>query len=537
MKSMAKISPWAFAFFSLVYIAGLFVNVMEVDAAQYASISREMADEGHWLQVMHRHANYLDKPPLLFWCSALMFKLFGVSTFAYKLPSFLFTLIGVYAVYRLGSKLFSQQAGTLAALILYGCQAWYSFNNDVRTDTMLAASVITAVWLLFEYINSRKALYFIGGFIFIALGMLAKGPLGLMVPALALGPYLLYKRDVKSIFNQRWLLGIALVLLLLAPMVYGLYQQYGTEGPRFFFWTQSFGRITGENVWKNDAGYFFFVHTFLWAFLPFSIITYWAAGHWSVQIVKSTFNAAFAGRVLVLAGFILPFIALSTSHYKLPHYIFVAGPFAALITAQYLLELKPIAQKVFTGLGVLVILAAIALTTVFFLWFFPLNNIGLWIVITGLFGFTIWLFVVNKGLERLVFPPLFALAVFNFVMNTHIYPALLTYHSSSVMAEYVNEHAIPKDKLRFTKALGHAFEFYAQTIIPETTTDAIAQQPGDIWLTTNDEGRNELIAKGIPIKEEVVFNHFHIVMLTGKFLNPATRSQVLEKRYLLHIVK
>src|SRR5690242_14579441 len=71
----------------LVYGLGLTVEIMEVDAAQYASISREMLETGQWLQVHHRYMDYLDKPPLLFWFSALSLKLFGVSIWAYKLPS------------------------------------------------------------------------------------------------------------------------------------------------------------------------------------------------------------------------------------------------------------------------------------------------------------------------------------------------------------------------------------------------------------------------------------------------------------------
>jgi 4-amino-4-deoxy-L-arabinose transferase-like glycosyltransferase len=50
-----------------VAIAGLFLDVMDVDAAQYASIALEMTQNGSWLQVMHRGTDYLDKPPLLFW--------------------------------------------------------------------------------------------------------------------------------------------------------------------------------------------------------------------------------------------------------------------------------------------------------------------------------------------------------------------------------------------------------------------------------------------------------------------------------------
>src|SRR6187549_2480350 len=51
------------------YFLNLFIDVMEIDAAQYAAIAREMADTGNYLQVYHRGQDYLDKPPLLFWIS------------------------------------------------------------------------------------------------------------------------------------------------------------------------------------------------------------------------------------------------------------------------------------------------------------------------------------------------------------------------------------------------------------------------------------------------------------------------------------
>lgn len=534
MNKFSKILPWAFIAFTIVYIVGLFVDVMEVDAAQYASISREMVDDGNWLQVMHRHQNYLDKPPLLFWCSALMFKLFGVSNFAYKLPSFLFTLMGVYATYALGKKLFTKQTGQIAALMLYGCQAWYSFNNDVRTDTMLAASVITAVWALFEYIDTKKPFHFIIGFLFVALGMLAKGPLGIMVPVLALGTYLLYKRDFKIIFNPHWLIGLGIVGILLAPMVYGLYKQYGADGPLFFFWTQSFGRITGENVWKNDAGYFFFVHTFLWAFLPFSLLAYWAWANNLWLVLKSKFAQRYARQVLLLAGFTLPFIALSMSHYKLPHYIFVVAPFGALLAASHVTGLDIKTERIFRYLHLFVVVLAFVVIGLFCTWFFPMQNIVLWVIIAAVAGFAFWLFFKTNGIVRLLFPALFALALFNGVMNSYIYPQLLQYHSSSVMAHYVVEKKIPINNIRYYHTLGHAFEFYTRTIITETTPDTLN---GDVWLVTDEAGYNEVKAKGLNVVEEKLFNHYHIVMLSAKFLNPATRNQTLEKHYLLHIIK
>ena len=75
-----------------VLVAGAFVDVMEVDAAQYATMSRDMLGQADPLKLYFRGADYLDKPPLLFWTSALSFSVFGVHNWSYKLPSILAAL-------------------------------------------------------------------------------------------------------------------------------------------------------------------------------------------------------------------------------------------------------------------------------------------------------------------------------------------------------------------------------------------------------------------------------------------------------------
>ena len=173
---------------TLVYLIGLFIPIMEVDAAQYAAISREMMENHHYLEVLNRGQNYLDKPPLLFWLCAISFKIFGVNVVAYKLPSYLFTLLGVYSVYRLAKHLYDEQTGLVAALILYTCQAFFLFNNDVRTDTLLTANVIFATWQLVRFVDTGKWKFLIAGFAGVGLAMLASmGLLSLAVRELPIG--------------------------------------------------------------------------------------------------------------------------------------------------------------------------------------------------------------------------------------------------------------------------------------------------------------------------------------------------------------
>ena len=276
--------------FTVVYIRGLFTLIYGIDASIYASISAEMSETGSYLQLFHKGNDYLDKPPLHFWLSSLSFKLFGINSFAYKLPSFLFTVLGAVSTYKLGKLLYSREIGKLSGLFFYASFAIMLINLDVRTDTILVGIIVFTLWQLISYVQTNNYLNFILGFIGIGLAMLAKGPIGLMVPVLALGTHFLIKREWNNIFKWQWMLGLVISGVVIAPMVWGLYQQFdlqptksfklasgmdgtGTSGIMFYFWDQSFGRITGSNQeWKNDSSKLFFIHTFLWSFLPWSII-------------------------------------------------------------------------------------------------------------------------------------------------------------------------------------------------------------------------------------------------------------------------
>ena len=98
----------------ITYLLGIFfIPLMDVDASQYASISREMLERNSYLQVFDLGKDYLDKPPMLFWLSAISMKLFGVFDWAYRLPSFLLLLAAIYATYRLTILFYQKRSGTI----------------------------------------------------------------------------------------------------------------------------------------------------------------------------------------------------------------------------------------------------------------------------------------------------------------------------------------------------------------------------------------------------------------------------------------
>ena len=124
------------------YVFGMFNALMEIDAMQYASISNELLRGENILHLFDNGAPYLDKPPLIFWITALFFKLFGSSDFVYRVPSILFTLLLVYSTYRFSRLYYSENVSQIAALILSSSQALFIMNADVRTDIYMMAPMM-----------------------------------------------------------------------------------------------------------------------------------------------------------------------------------------------------------------------------------------------------------------------------------------------------------------------------------------------------------------------------------------------------------
>src|ERR1700722_2005043 len=106
---------WAtLIFLGIVYCIGMQLSLMDVDASQYALISKEMFYTGNYLQVLERGHDYLDKPPLIFWTACLSFKVFGVHDWAYRLPSVLCLILGIYSVYRFTKLYYDERTAKIA---------------------------------------------------------------------------------------------------------------------------------------------------------------------------------------------------------------------------------------------------------------------------------------------------------------------------------------------------------------------------------------------------------------------------------------
>ena len=251
-----------------MYLLGAFmIPLMDVDAAQYASISREMLEKHSYLQIFDLNADYLDKPPMLFWLSALSMKIFGIYDWAYRIPSLLFLALALYATYQFAKLYYSITTARLATLILASSQAFFLIAHDIRTDTMLVGWVMSTIVAIAYWTHTKQNKYFLIAVVAIAGGMMTKGPIALVVPILCFVPEWFCQKEWGYFIKPIYLIGILIMAILLFPMTWGLYQQFDLHpgkiinhrpiqsGVEFYYWTQSFGRYTGENAFK-EMGYF-----------------------------------------------------------------------------------------------------------------------------------------------------------------------------------------------------------------------------------------------------------------------------------------
>jgi len=527
----------------VAYIAGLFLNVIETDSCQYAKISFQMLRDKSFLKLYYDGGEYLDKPPLLFWLSCISFKIFGVSNFTFRLPSFLFSILGVYSTYRLATKLYDKNHGILATIILSTCQAFFLFNHDVRTDALLTANVIFAIWQLYEYLTGNKIINLVLGSFGVGLAMLSKGPIGLMIPVLAFVPDFIYRRQWKNFLRTEWLLGILILVIMLIPMVIGLYQQFGIEGPKFFFWKQSFGRLTGDQHLRNDPDPFFLFHSFLWAFLPWSIIAVYAVFDRLKTLILEIKNKFPRTEIFTLMGIILPFIALSRSLYQLPHYIFVLFPLFAIITAvsvEKLIDKRPLTLKVFSYVQLFVCVIIWSLSFVLFGYCFKGMNVFLWVIWILCIAAAIAFFFKGKvPLSKLIIPSAITIIGVNILLNFYFYPTILKYQASATAAEFIKQTKIPAEHVNcYHETEYMSADFYLKRTLASINDKMINDSLSDnkkLWLFTNSDGFKEL-SKRYKFGEVITFDCFHASILTIQFLNPKTRESAITKKYLVNII-
>src|SRR5690606_26430504 len=180
--------------------------------------------------------------------------------------------------------------GRLASLIVMTAQTIVLALIDVRTDAVLPGCAVFSSWQLAACIEKGGLWNIVLGAFGAGMAFSTKGQIALVVIGISLLCHLAYTRKWKRLLNWRLLVALLVFGLAISPMLYAYYQQFDLHpekvirgrdhrsGIFFIFWEQSFERMSGEGMGKNSSDFFFFFHTFLWVFLPWTVpalLGYW----------------------------------------------------------------------------------------------------------------------------------------------------------------------------------------------------------------------------------------------------------------------
>lgn len=532
----------------LMYVAVIVSSwdtLLTQNAAKYAQVSREILDSGDWINLTVGGEAYDQKPPLMFWIGAVFFKLFGVSDVVFRIAILLVSFLGVLATYKLGKLLYGRKTGWYAAIFWATCLGFIHFNNDVHTDTVLAAMVILAIWQLAVFLEEQNKVAFFAGMIFVGLAMLAKGPVGAVIPATAILIHLMLRKRWRDIFHPRWLLAIPILFIAILPALWGLYNQFGAEGIKFYFWTNNMGRITGS-YYSRGNDFLFCFHTGLYVLAPFSIFAFIAAGKKIGQIFSKSPTSAHT-EYYTLGGIIPFFLMLSVSQTQNPHYLLNIAPLFMILGASLAVQyadgkISPTLNKIIKWLNFVIALIFWVLIFMFVFWFYPEKNPVYWIVLAAfvvilvLFGWKL------KGFRREM--SMLMVSFFALMLSFHIsfYQHMKAYNAPFGAVEYYNEYAKEGEEIHLYKLSARYWEmfFYGKDYgrYYEEESDfgrLIAEQRGD-WVFTDEAGKNQLVQE-FPNIEVHEYDHRPISGQTPQFLNPKTRASKLKKLYLLHLPK
>jgi 4-amino-4-deoxy-L-arabinose transferase-like glycosyltransferase len=553
MSLEQQLQPWLQKYFIPLLLAGLIINfsainltIIEPDGALYASIAKKMALHKDFINLYAVGNDWLDKPHFPFWVTAISFLIFGVNTIAYKLPALLFWLTGLFYTYKFAKTFYSGTVAKTAVLIFVTAQHLIISNNDVRAEPYLTGLIIAATYHFYKAINKPLGIHIIAGSLFTACAIMTKG-LFVGVPIFGgIFLHLLIKKQLVLLLQWKWLLAAVLTSIFILPELYTLYVQFdlhpekvvfgktGVSGIKFFFWDSQFGRFANTGPIKGKGDYSFFIHTLLWAFLPWPLLMYTGL----FTQIKALIKKIALPEYISLGSALFTIILFSLSKFQLPHYTNIIFSFLAVITAVFINQLT--IQK---QLNIFFVVQAAIATVIF------IATIGiallyrpqyLWlciILILLLIALSVFLFG-KKRPYNILGISIAASIVANVFMNCFFYPSLVKYQAGSQAARHFNNMHL-KQQVAMYIPHSYSFDFYLNQQVEYFNLDLIknitVKQPLIVYADKNNVA--DIKEAGLQTEEIHSFPYYPITRLKPKFVYYKTRAQQTKQIVLLKVWK
>ncbi|GBF41015.1 PMT family glycosyltransferase [Leptospira ellinghausenii] len=537
---------------SLPILFTLPLDVIDIDSAQYAGISRELVLSNDFFTLIDNGRRYLDKPILTFWTIATSFFFFGISNIAFRIPAIFLSLLSVYSIYRItilsGGK---ERQGYLASIAYLLAPGVYAMVVDPKIDVYLTA------YLVFTYHSyylgkKQNPNYFYLMYLMMSMGFITKGPISVVIPAISIGGDILFRRDWKLLLSMRIPTGIFVLASLPALWCFFLFKNFNSYGPVFFLWIQSFGRFYRE-MYDVKFDPFYFYKSFSWAFfsglLPMVIYLMFHSYQYTKSLGWKEILRKIRANEYKEVDFVIPFwvflflFLISFSRYPLPQYTYWVLPGAALYFGKIMEE--SLFQSNVARLRPSFLVAGIVYLVGFFLFPVFVSDVGILYYVFGAIGI-LFILLSAQLIPLEILLTLVGATLFFCAISLQFYPLLTSYQPSREFGTKIKELE-PNEPVLYTFWMSNSkrsYGFYAE----RNFRNIYDKEKLDRLWAEKSERLIVLPSEKLPQLQEMVGSEYQIIPVMEKesfkvatptiaFLKKETRNLVTKKISLVWVKK
>jgi 4-amino-4-deoxy-L-arabinose transferase-like glycosyltransferase len=315
------------------------VPLLGPDEPRYAEVAREMFARGDWVTPTLGGHVWFEKPALAYWLMMAAYRLFGVTEFAARAGSALAGVATVMTVGWVARRAESESGESLrgfgftCAVLAASTLGLLAFARAASFDVILTATVGASLACFYgaevEGDDRRRRLYLVGFYAFIGASLLAKGLVGVVIPAGVVLLYYLLRREWPRPVRLGVIWGVPLSLAVAATWYAPVIARNGWPFVQQFFIEHHFARYVSDK-YHHEQPFYFFVPVILALALPWTLFLVGEI----LRLRETRARADDATNklvVLALAWLVFPVLFFSASESKLPGYVLPALPGALLL--------------------------------------------------------------------------------------------------------------------------------------------------------------------------------------------------------------
>lgn len=260
--------------YAVLYLVLLGVRpLVAPDEVRYAEIPREMVATGEWVVPHLNGLLYYEKPVMGYWVTAVSLMAFGENRFAVRFPFALATGVSMLIIFGLVRRFGGGSWTGLAAAAVFGTSVQvYVLGTCAILDALLATFLTATMasfylgWAEDRRLQRHGWLALCG--VCCGLAFLTKGFLAFAVPAVAIGPFLLWQRRWRDIFKLCWTPAVFAALVALPWSIAIAVRDPGFW--KYFFWEEHVVRFASLGAEKHAAPFWYLIPFLLLGALPWT---------------------------------------------------------------------------------------------------------------------------------------------------------------------------------------------------------------------------------------------------------------------------